>query len=675
MNHKFTNKLINEKSPYLLQHAHNPVDWHPWGDEAFDKAKNEDKPIFLSIGYSTCHWCHVMERESFEDIEVAKLLNDSFISIKVDREERTDVDHIYMNICQALTGQGGWPLTIIMTPDRKPFFAGTYFPKKNLYGRSGIMDILNITIKKWRDDREHLIDSSNYITDTINQSNARNTNEDIRKDILKVAFKDFLSSFDDKFGGFGTNPKFPMPHNLYFLIRYYHNTNDSQALLMVEKTLENMYRGGIYDHIGFGFSRYSTDKKWLVPHFEKMLYDNALLSIAYLEGYQVTNNKLFAKVSRDIFSYVIREMTYENGGFYSAQDADSEGVEGKFYVWDKDEIISILGKEDGGKFCEQFDVRSGGNFEGKSIPNLIESHDKYIDENIIKKLYDSRDKRIHPYKDDKILTSWNGLMIAAFSIGARVLKDSNLVGVAQRAIDFIYDKLFDNNGRLLTRYRDGQASHPAYAQDYAFLIWGLIEFYLSTFNVEYLEKAIKLNDNLIKYFWDDKDGGLFIYGSDGEKLIARPKEIYDGALPSANSVATLNWLKLSRLTGNTKLEEFAQKQFKCFGKMINENPSAYTYMLCSYIFSISKSKEIVIVGDMNLDTTQNMINTMYMDFHPYTTALVKPIEKNTILEDLAPFTSDYKQIDERTTAYVCQNFNCHPPVVNITEFENLIMEQ
>ena len=572
---KESNRLIHEKSPYLLQHAYNPVNWYPWCDEAFEKAKREDKPIFLSIGYSTCHWCHVMERESFEDEEIASILNNNFISIKVDREERPDIDSIYMTVCQALTGHGGWPLTIFMTPDKTPFFAGTYFPKNDRMGMSGLKTILNSVNQAWLNNREALLHSGSRILDAIKDSFEEDTPEStatISEDIFDEAFSQFKYDFDNIFGGFGSAPKFPTPHNLFFLLRYWYNTKEEYALIMVEKTLESMYKGGIYDHIGFGFSRYSTDEKWLVPHFEKMLYDNALLAIAYLEAYQATKKKKYAEIAQQIFTYVLRDMTSPEGGFYSAEDADSEGEEGKFYIWSKKEINDILGDKDGEKYCKYYNITDEGNFEGFNIPSLINSvipdEDNELVESCRKKLFDYRIKRIHPHKDDKILTAWNGLMIAAMAIGGRVLHNEVYTQAAEKAAEFILSKLVREDGRLLARYRDGDAAIPAYVDDYAYLIWGLIELYESTYKPKYLKKSLALNQDLIKLFWDNKSGGLFLYGSDSEQLIIRPKELYDGATPSGNSVAALNFIRLARMTGQHELEEKAQNRFSNFGKQV-----------------------------------------------------------------------------------------------------------
>ena len=670
MNYKYTNELINEKSPYLQQHAHNPVNWYPWSNVAFSKAINENKPIFLSIGYSTCHWCHVMEKESFEDIEVANMLNENFVSIKVDREERPDIDSVYMDACQSLTGSGGWPLTAFIDHYQRPFFVGTYFPKNSTFNQTGLMNILKKVQDAWISNKEKLLNDSKTITDAMKSTPYNSSSQDIFPNVNDLTFKIFMQIFDTNFGGFGKSIKFPSPNNMLFLLRYYHNTNNENALLMVTYTLECMYRGGIYDHIGFGFSRYSTDKKWLVPHFEKMLYDNALLALLYTEAYQVTKNNLFSKVANDIFAYILRDMMSPDGGFYSAEDADSEGIEGKFYVWSYDEIIYILGKTDGIKFCRQFNVTKKGNFEGSNILNLIGSENITIDDNILRKLFKYRKKRIHPHKDDKILTSWNGLMIASLSVAGKVLKNEKYIEAAKKTVDFIYNNLIDSDGRLLSRYRDGHASILAYCEDYSFLIWGLIELYESTFESIYLEKAINLNEQLIKYFWDEESNGLFLYGNDSENLIIRPKEVYDGVTPSANSVSTLNWLRLSRLANNIELEELANKQFKAFSDTINSNPTSCTYMLSAYLFATSTTKELIIIGDKNSQRTKEMLDILNSKFNPNITTVFKEINDNTILK-IIPYLSNYREVENITTAYVCCNNSCSLPIIAINEFKDI----
>ncbi|MDQ7785669.1 MAG: thioredoxin domain-containing protein, partial [Desulfomonilaceae bacterium] len=507
------NRLLNEKSPYLLQHAYNPVDWYPWGPEAFEKARTEQKPIFLSIGYSTCHWCHVMEHESFENEETAALMNGTFVSIKVDREERPDLDHLYMSVAQMMTGRGGWPLNVIMTPDKRPFFAGTYFPKESRFGRIGMDDLCNRIAELWSTRRDEVLQSAGKIVSAIRQVPDEQPGEAPDKSVLESAFRQLSQRFDPRRGGFGEAPKFPTPHNMLFLLRYWKRTGDSSALHMVEKTLEALRRGGVYDHVGFGFHRYSTDAEWLVPHFEKMLYDQAMLATAYLEAYQATGNDLYGRTADEIFTYVLRDMTSPQGGFYSAEDADSEGEEGKFYVWTLEEVRRILDDEEAEAVTEAFSLTADGNFReeatgritGANIPHMRKSldqvartldipveHARDLVERARRKLFEAREKRIHPHKDDKILTDWNGLMIAALAKGARVLGKPEYARAAAQAADFILGTLRSGDGRLLHRYRDGEAGLPAHVDDYAFFIWGLLELYEASFEVKYLKTALDL---------------------------------------------------------------------------------------------------------------------------------------------------------------------------------------
>lgn len=655
---KVPNGLATEKSPYLLQHAHNPVVWYPWGDEAFAKAKAEDKPVFLSVGYSTCHWCHVMERESFEDEEVAAVLNRHFVSIKVDREERPDIDTIYMAVCQAMTGSGGWPMTIVMTPDKKPFFAGTYFPKRSTRGMPGLIELTQRIAELWRTDRQQLIDSSHQITETIEKSMFAHSGGDIPIDALHRAFNHFKSSFDPQYGGFGIAPKFPTPHNLTFLLRYWKMTGNKDALKMAEKTLDSMYRGGIYDHIGFGFSRYSTDKKWLVPHFEKMLYDNALLAIAYLEAYQATHKEQYARAAREIFTYVLRDMTSPEGGFYSAEDADSEGKEGKFYVWTPDEIREVLGEELGSKYCSTYDITKPGNFEGKNIPNLIEHGYAEGFADAREKLYKYRDKRIHPFKDDKILTSWNGLMIAALALGSRVLDDSGYAKNAEHAVDFILKHLRRDDGRLMARYRHGETAHLGYVDDYAFLVWGLLELYETTFREEYLTLAVELTRDMMRLFGDKDGGGLFLYGSDAEALIARPKELYDGAIPSGNSAAAVNLIRLARLTGDDELAQTAQAQFQAFGGTVTEIPTGHTHFLTAACLNLAPPIEVALAGEPGRDDLAQLVRVVNTEFSP-----------NMVISLNQPGKTP---VDGKAAAYVCKEFSCIPPVTDREELARII---
>ncbi|MDD4600316.1 hypothetical protein SDC9_11375 [bioreactor metagenome] len=680
MSTKHVNHLANEKSPYLLQHAHNPIDWYPWGEEAFAKAKAEDKPIFFSCGYSTCHWCHVMERESFEDEEVAEVLNRYFVSIKVDREERPDVDHIYMEVCQALTQSGGWPLTIIMTPDKKPFFAGTYFPKASKWGRPGLMDLLDAVQQRWRENRDELIEHSNEIYALLKHEYKPSTDVQLSSELLDIAFQQLEAGFDAKYGGFSGAPKFPTPHNMLFLLRYWRHNGNPKALAMVEKTLTAMRQGGIYDHLGYGFSRYSTDNEWLVPHFEKMLYDNALLCHAYLEAYQCTGNQDFAQVAGEILDYVMRDMTSSEGGFYSAEDADSEGVEGKFYVFTRQQVLDILGEKDGTLVADFYGITSQGNFEhGTSILNFIDrnveayAHKIGIDvaeltklfASCRSKLYAEREKRIHPYKDDKILTAWNALMIAAFAKAARVLNVAVYAEFAERALEFIQSRLVRKDGRLLARYREGEAKHLAYLDDYAFLLWALVELYETVYSPTYIKWALEVSDELKRLFLDDINGGFYFYGSDGEQLLTRPKEIYDGAIPAGNSVAALALLRLANITGNNELQKMAEAVLKAFGGQVKKYPKAYTFYLVALDYQLSARRKIVIAGSNDSEDAWNMIFAVWQNFLPDTEIVFNDRTKADLVEKILPAVSNQQPLDGKATAYICENFACQPPITDV----------
>lgn len=683
------NRLSKEKSPYLLQHANNPVDWYPWSEEAFKEAKKRDCPIFLSVGYSTCHWCHVMERESFEDEEVAAVLNNNFVSIKVDREERPDIDHIYMSVCQAMTGHGGWPLTILMTPDKKPFYAGTYFPKHEKWGRIGLVDILIQVSEKWRQDPDLLVETAEKVISSVYAERSDSRGDEPNGKTLLKAFFQARRMFDKEFGGFGTAPKFPTPHNLAFLLRYWKRSGDKEALDMVELTLEHMYRGGIYDHIGFGFSRYSTDEKWLVPHFEKMLYDNALLALVYIEGYQAAGRKLFARAAKEILTYILRDMTSPEGGYYSAEDADSEGEEGKFYVWTPTGIKGVLGEQDGEAYCRLFDITSEGNFEGRNIPNLITA--PRFDEagelavaaekaaghigSMREKLFSARAKRVHPYKDDKVLTSWNGLMIAAMARGAAVFGEDVYREAAVRAVNFIFHKMRRADGRLLARYRDGESAYPAYLDDYAFLTWGLLELYEATFDPSHLEKAIGLAGQMIDLFWDEKEGGFFFNGKDAEQLISRPKEIFDGALPSGNSVALLNLLRLALLTADQSYADTAEKQVKAFAGSIGEQPWGYTHFLMGVDLLLGPARGIVIAGRAGDADTEAMLKAVRQTFLPNAVVAFHPQgEAGRHIEKLVPNLKDKRMVDGKAAAYICENYACQAPVTDHQKFVEMIRQ-
>jgi hypothetical protein len=679
------NRLVFEKSPYLLQHAGNPVDWYPWGQAAFEKAGKENKPIFLSIGYSTCHWCHVMEHESFEDPEVAKLMNEHFVCIKLDREERPDVDNVYMTVCQAMTGSGGWPLTIMMTPDKKPFFAGTYFPKEGRFGRPGMVDLLPQMGNAWNSRRGELLQSADQITTRLQQITSGRGGSEPGPQTLDNAFNQLSQRFDEQRGGFGGGGnKFPIPHNLTFLLRYWKRSGDERALKMVEKTLQEMRAGGIFDHVGFGFHRYSTDPQWLVPHFEKMLYDQALLTIAYVEAYQATGKEPYAQTAREILTYVLRDMTAPQGGFYSAEDADSEGVEGKFYLWTDDQIDAVLDAEEANLVKRVFNLRSGGNFRNPHTPpktNILHLT-KPLDGHAVElgmaeaelrsrleasrqKLFNAREQRVHAYKDDKVLTDWNGLMIAALAKAARALDEPKYAEAAERAADFVLKTLRDERGRLLKRYRDGAAGLPAHVEDYAFFIWGLLELYETTFDVKYLTVARELNRDLLARFWDGKNGGLFFTADDSEALIARSKEIYDGAIPSGNSVAMLNLLRLGRITGESNLEEMAAAIGKAFSGQVSRSASGHTQLMCGLEFGVGPSYEVVIAGDPGSESLRKMLRALRREFVPNKVVLLRPCQPNAPpIVELAEFTRNQKSMNGQATAYVCRNYTCKLPTTD-----------
>jgi uncharacterized protein YyaL (SSP411 family) len=675
---RIPNKLADEKSPYLLQHAYNPVNWYPWGEEAFEKAKKENKPIFLSIGYSTCHWCHVMAHECFEDEEVATLLNESFVSIKVDKEERPDIDTVYMTICQATTGHGGWPLTILMTPEQKPFYAATYIPKKSRNGLVGLMDLLTQVDLQWQNNREDMIRTGDQIADIMKREyEVSSDSAPVSKDLVNLAVTQYNQLFDHDYGGFGNEPKFPSPHNLMFLLRYAQVESDEQSLFMVENTLKHMYRGGIYDHIGYGFSRYSTDAKWLVPHFEKMLYDNALLAITYTEAYQYTKNPLYKTVAEQIFEYIRREMTDKEGGFYCAQDADSEGVEGKYYVFTMDEVKKVLNNEDGSFISEYFNITKEGNFEGFSIPNLIDATDlKSDNERIVRlcnKLYSYRLDRSKLHKDDKILTSWNALMVTAYATAAKVFQKEDYADVAKQAVSFINTRLTDPDGLLYVRYRDGDAANFGNIDDYAFLGMALLSLYDATFELDYLKQAISLTDKMLKLFWDDKYGGFFLNACDAEQLIYRPKEVYDGAIPSGNAVAGYVLQRLSNLTSNAHFINFADKQLRFLAGQVKDYPAGHSFSLIAFLGALYPSKEIICVASKSASAIANnrdigerenyreLVDYLANHFEPNTVTLLKTAENEESLIEIVDYIADYHTTNDKTTYYVCEDHHCLAP--------------
>lgn len=669
------NHLINEKSPYLLQHAHNPVDWFPWGEEAFRKAKSEDKPVFLSIGYSTCHWCHVMAHESFEDEEVARVMNRDFIAVKVDREERPDIDAVYMSVCQALTGSGGWPLTIVMTPDQKPFYAGTYLPKSSRYSMPGLIDLLEGVAEKWRSNRESLLRSGNKIARAFSSGPEQEKNARPTKEIIADAYSHFSQSFDRVYGGFGRSPKFPTPHNLMFLLRYSVMEQDAGALAMVEKTLRQMYRGGIFDHIGFGFSRYSTDAEWLIPHFEKMLYDNALLAMAYLETYQVTGREFYRCVAEKTFRYILREMTDENGGFYSAQDADSEGEEGGYYVFTPEETTRLLGEEDGNAFNSFYGITGQGNFEGKSIPNLLENeeYDKPNErmERLLPKLYQYRLTRARLHKDDKILTSWNALMISALAKAYRILGDGEYLKAARKAMRFLWENLSDGAGGLFVRWRDGEAAGKGNLDDYSFTVWALLELYEADFCASDLEKALQLCQKILSDFLDEETGGFYLTEKGAEQLIFRPKETYDGAVPSGNSVAGYCLQRLAGLTGRADLEEAASRQMEFLTGAAKPYPAGYSFAMIALTGALYPATEVVAVLNEK-DGKKALCEMMRRKFLPNTVFLVMDEDNREKIIKTAEFAKDYPFREGRSAFYVCRNRACSEPVSTLSELESAL---
>jgi hypothetical protein len=686
--------LASEKSPYLLQHADNPVDWYPWGREAFDKARQEDKPLFLSIGYSTCHWCHVMAHESFEDPEIARMMNDAFVNIKVDREERPDIDDVYMEICQAMTGLRGWPLSIIMTPDARPFFATTYIPKETRFGRTGMRELIPRIQETWRQKRPEIDTSAAEIVSVLRASSLEPSAGDINASAIQIAYEELICLFDDVHGGFGSAPKFPTPHSLTFLLRYWKRTGERKAIQMVEKTLQAMRHGGLYDHVGFGFHRYSSDAEWLVPHFEKMLYDQALLGLAYGEAYQATGNDEYARVVREVFSFVSREMTSSEGGFYTAIDADSEGEEGKFYLWRLEELQQGLTEKQTELARIVFNVKPTGNYSeestggrtGKNILNMTRSVTALATElkmneetlrnrieSIRQTLYELREKRAHPLRDDKVLADWNGLMIASLAKGARSLGDAAYAAAAATAADFILEHMRDREGQLLHRYREGEARVTASLNDYAFLIWGLSELYETTFETRYLAAALELLEHALTHFKDDTDGGFYSTADYAELLIFRTRDVYDGALPSGNSAMLMNLTFLGHLTGTQEYFDEASRLGRALSHEVARAPQAHTHLLSALDLALGPSYETVICGDSRSEDTQRMLSALNKHFLPYNVVIFRPAEtEHPEIAEVAPFTKFQTCIDGKSTAYVCQNYACSVPTSDTAEMLRML---
>ncbi len=679
-----TNRLIHEKSPYLLQHAHNPVDWYAWGEDAFQKAQKENKVILLSIGYSTCHWCHVMERESFENEATAKILNDRFICIKVDREERPDVDQIYMNAVMLLTGQGGWPLNIFLTPELKPFFGGTYFPPDGRYGRPGFPTVLEDVARTWEAKPDEIRKGGEQLTSYIAGSHTDHSGGMLNQKILDQVKTYALHSFDPKEGGFRSAPKFPPSMLLSLLMRIHHKNPDPGLLNTITLTLDKMKQGGIYDQLGGGFSRYSTDDEWLVPHFEKMLYDNALLSRAYLEAYQLTGQKEYARVTHEIFNYLLRDMTDPQGGFYSAEDADSEGHEGKFYVWNPDEIKTILGDKDGFVFCQLYGVTDHGNFEhGQSIfhlkadlPSSLEAFGK--DEawwkSVVEKILAIRSKRVRPHLDDKILTAWNSLMISSLALGYRVLGDARYLQAAEKATEFISKNLF-KDGRLLASYRQGPSDIQGYIDDYAFFQAAQLDLYESTFNTDYLKKAISLEKTMARLFWDEKAGAYYFNGSDQKdqnRLLTRTKEAYDGVIPSGNSIAALSLYRLAELTGEKTYRDKADTILKSFSGDLAKSGSNFPMMLQAFQFDFDGPTEIFVVGSRT--ESERVLKMLWKTFLPNKVLVFSEDQDIKELTQFVPWAEGRQSQGGKSTVYVCKNYQCQLPTTDEQKVLELIQQ-
>ena len=699
------NHLISEKSPYLLQHAHNPVDWYPWGDDAFEKARLEDKPIFLSIGYSTCHWCHVMERESFENDDVAAILNRFFVPVKVDREERPDVDHIYMTYVQATTGSGGWPMSVFLTPGRMPFFGGTYFAPDNRYGRPGFSVILERLAEAWREQRDKILESSDNVIQQLSlQSEAVSAKSGAPdKNTLDSTFQYFRRSFDPDHGGFGNAPKFPRPALFNFLLRYHHRSGRPEALDMTLATLRAMAEGGMHDQLGGGFHRYSVDERWFVPHFEKMLYDQAQLAVSYIEAFQITHDPYYAGIARDILDYVLRDMTHSGGGFYSAEDADSvidpanpkEKGEGAFYVWTARELIHILGEEAAKIFGFRYGVEADGNvhqdphgeFPGKnilyirhSIPETAAqfslSEDTVADRlnDSIQKLLAVRSQRVRPHLDDKILTSWNALMITAFAKAAQALDEPRYLDAARRSADFILVHMYDaGTGLLQRRYRDGEAAISGFLDDYAFLIGALLDLYETDFDPRRIQQAIELT-NTMRELFEDPDGGAFFTTRAGDTtLVLRMKDDYDGAEPSGNSIALLDLERLAHLTDRAEYREAAARTLAALGPKMSGQSVAVPQMLVAFDYSISRKREVVIAGGRENPLTQTFLRELRSRFLPHTVVLL--LDSEDTRERLAPIfpaVRDMREINGRPTAYVCEGYACQLPTNDGSKFVELL---
>ncbi len=700
-----TNHLIHEQSPYLLMHAHNPVDWHPWGQEAFDLARRENKPIFLSVGYSTCHWCHVMERESFSSLKITEIMNRHFVNIKVDREERPDVDHLYMTFVQATTGGGGWPMSVFLTPDLKPFFGGTYWPPVDGYGRPGFPTVLMRVAEAWQKDREKIEQSAaeviDYLAKAVNVPAA--AAGQLGTAVLDAAYQHIKAGYDSTDGGFGNAPKFPRPVVFNFLLRQYARTGAQPALEMTLHTLRAMAQGGIHDHLGGGFHRYSVDARWHVPHFEKMLYDQAQLALSYLDAFQITRDPFYADATRDILNYVRRDMRSPEGGFYSAEDADSlieegnpEHGEGAFYVWTAEEISQVLSAEAAAVFNYVYDVEPDGNvapendpqgeFTGKNIFQVVRTieetarHFSKQDSEIRavlcegrQKLLEARARRPRPALDDKILTCWNGLMISAFARAAQVLNDPPCLAAAEAAAHFIQSKLFDEqSGNLSRRYRAGDVAISGFLDDYAFLIQGLLDLYEASFKVPYLAWAVRLQEKQDQLFWDEDNGGYFSAPSADSSVLLRMRDAYDGAEPAANSVAAMNLSRLAPMTDREVWRDRAQKLFRAFSRQLENSPETLPQMAAALDFSLAPPRQIVIVGDPAAPDTQDLLRVVNQRYLPNKVLSLVDGDWREQLARWLPLVAEMKPLDGRATAYVCENYVCRQPASDPQQLEKLL---
>lgn len=647
------NHLATEKSPYLLQHADNPIDWYPWGEAAFTKAKEEDKPIFLSIGYSTCHWCHVMAHESFEDETVASYMNERYVAIKVDREERPDIDSLYMKVCQMMTGHGGWPLTIVMTPEQIPFYAGTYFPREGRHGLPGIMEVLEQLNRIYHEDKAQLKDVEASVTGALQQTIVTKGTEGLSTVVVEKAYAELKQFYDPVFGGFGTTQKFPQPQNLLFLLHYHQVSGEREPLEMVEYTLNKMVRGGIWDHVSFGFSRYTVDRRWQTPHFEKMLYDNALLLMVLATCYQITQKPVYKDTATQLITFIEQEMTDSSGAFYSAIDADSEGEEGKFYVFDFAELYQLLGEDEADEFVEEHGLSPRGNFEGK---NIIQGPP--IQEDIRLALLAEREKRVRPHTDDKVLTSWNSLMIAGLARAAKVFQEDRYKKLAEDALHFIETKLV-KDGRLMARYRDGETKFLAYHDDYAFLAWAYLELYEATFNLSFLERAVQWTSEMEELFWDEEQGGFFFSGHDSERLLIKDKDIAEGAMPSGNAIAAFLYAKLAKLTGNTMYTDRLYELYQVFGEDVRKAPTSAMSLLQSLLISEYPGHEVVILG------AKEDFGFLQEYYLPNTAVLAA--EEASEFQGIADFAAAYPKKDEQTTVFVCEDFVCQQPTTDLEQ--------